>query len=109
MDEDSDVLDVLHVSQRSSRRRRRVSSDSDVPLVRGSSFSVLTESDDESDPLIRPTGQTRNEDDVFTVPASSGAVAAHVGAISGMRAGGVRHDIDGRRHGDFVDPQCRPD
>ena len=48
-------------------------------------FAVLTESDDESDPLIRPTGQTRNEDDVTTVPAFSGAVAAHLGAIGGMR------------------------
>ena len=52
----------------SSRRgRRRVSSDSDdVPLVRGSRFTVLTGSDDESDgePLIRPTGHTRTEDDV---------------------------------------------
>ena len=65
VDEDSDVVDVTHVSQRSRRGRRRVSSDSDVPLVRGSRFAVLTESDDESDgePLIRPTGQTKNEDD----------------------------------------------
>ena len=69
VDEDSDVLDVTHVSQRPRRGRRRVSSDSDVPLVRGSRFAVLTESDDESDPLIRPTGQTRNEDDVNTVPS----------------------------------------
>ena len=76
VDEDSDA-------QRSRRGGRRVSSDSDVPLVRGSRFAVLTESDDESDPLIRPTGQTRNEDDVNTFPASSGAVAAHLGAISG--------------------------
>ena len=66
-----------------ARGRRRVSSDSDVPLVRGSRFAVLTESDCENDPLIRPTGQTRNEDDVNTVPASSGAVAAHLGEISG--------------------------
>ena len=36
VDEDSDVLDVRHVSQRPRRGRRRVSSDSDVPLVRGS-------------------------------------------------------------------------
>ena len=69
MDEDSDAQDVVHVSQRSRRRSRR--------------FAVLTESDNESDPLTRPTGQTRNEDYVITVPASSGAVAAHLGAIGG--------------------------
>ena len=53
--------------------------DSDVPLVRGSKFAVLTESDDLSDiePLMCPAGQTRDEDDINTVPASSGAVAAH--------------------------------
>ena len=85
VDEDSDVADVSHVSQCPRRCRRRVSSDSDVPLVRDSRFAVLTESDDQSDiePLICPAGQTRDEDDVNTVPASSGAVAAHLGAISG--------------------------
>ena len=94
LDEDSDVVDVTHVSHqevhRSRRARRRVSSNSDVPLVtRGSRFAVLTESDDESDgePSIHPAGQTRNEDDVNTVPASSGAVAAHLGAL-------VRIDAD---------------
>ena len=84
----------MDVTQRSRRGRRRVSSDSDVPLVRGSRFAVLTESDDESngEPLIRPTGQTRNEDDVNTVPASSGAVAAHLVATS-CDAGQVEFDM----------------
>ena len=85
VDEDSDVADVTQVLQRPRRGGRRVSSDSDVPLVRGSRFAVLTESDDQSDiePLMCPAGQTRDEDDVNTVPASSGAVAAQLGAISG--------------------------
>ena len=54
VDEDSDVADVTQVLQRPRRGRRRVSSDSDVPLVRGSRFAVLTESDDQSniEPLI---------------------------------------------------------
>ena len=47
------------------------------------SEAALTESDDENDPLIRPTCQTRNENDVNTVPASSGAVAAHLGEFNG--------------------------
>ena len=83
-------MDVTHVShqevQRSRRGRRGVSSNSDVALVRGGSrFAVLTESDDESDeePLIRPAGQTRNEDD---------PVAAHLGAINGD-AGQVEFDM----------------
>ena len=45
VDEDSGVADVTQVVQR-PRRSGRVSSDSDVPLVRGSRFAVLTESDD---------------------------------------------------------------
>ena len=86
VDEDSDVADATQVLQRPRRGGRRVSSDSDVPLVMGSRFAVLTESDDQSDiePLMCPAGQTRDEDDVNTVPASSGAVAAQLGAISGM-------------------------
>ena len=57
--------------------------DSDVPLLRGSRFTVLTESDDESDgePLIRPAGLKRGRRE-HSPPASSG-VAAHLGAISG--------------------------
>ena len=62
------VVDV--VDEVVSRRVRRVSSDSDVPVVtRGNRFAVLSESDNESD-------NEPFEDDVITIPASSGAVAA---------------------------------
>ena len=56
-EEDSDVADATQVLQRPRRVGRRVSSDSDVPLVRGSRFAVLTESDDLSDiePLDVPS------------------------------------------------------
>ena len=68
-----------------SQRSRRGTGEG--PLVRGSRFS------DESDgePLIHKAGQTGNEDDANTVPASSGAVAAHLGAISGDA--GVEFDM----------------
>ena len=87
VDEESDVVGVSHGSlqevHQSRRARRRVSSNSDAPLIRRSRFAVLTESGDESDeePLIRVVIPSRNEDDVNTVPASSGAVAAHLGPL----------------------------
>ena len=79
VDEENDVVGVPHGSlqevHQSRRARRRVSSNSDAPLIRRSRFAVLTESDDESDeePLIRAAIPSRNEDDVNTVPASSGS------------------------------------
>ena len=75
------------------RRRRRVPSD-DVPVVARGRFAALTESDNESDdePLIRPTGQRSGQDEVNTIPASSGAVAAQLirnggGARNGRLSG----------------------
>ena len=42
-----------------SRRVRRASSDSDVPVVtRGNRFAVLSESDIDNEPVVRFTGQT---------------------------------------------------
>ena len=76
------------------RRRRRVLSDDDVPLVARGKFAALTENDHESDeePLIRPTDQRSGQDEANTIPArlglrsqdettisaSSRAVAAHL-------------------------------
>ena len=91
VDEVSDVA-ATQVLHRPRRVGRRVSSDSDVPLVRGSRFAVLTESDELSDnePLMCPAGQTRDEDDINTVPASSGAVAAHLGVPAILERAPVR-------------------
>ena len=60
MDEESDGS--LQEAHQSRRARRRVSSNSDAPLIRRSRFAVLTESDDESEPLIRAAIPSRNED-----------------------------------------------
>ena len=65
------------------RARRMVSSDVLV-VAGGTRFAVLTESDGESvEPLVRPTGQRRSQDDVNTIPASSGAAAAHLISVGG--------------------------
>ena len=65
------------------KARRMVSSDVLV-VAGGTRFAVLTESDGESvEPLVRPTGQRRSQDDVNTIPASSGAAAAHLISVGG--------------------------
>ena len=67
-----------------------------IQLIRRSRFAVLTESDDESDeePLIRVAIPSRNEDDVNTVPASSGAVAAHLGLLVATEDAGQVDEYD---------------
>ena len=76
---DSGRVRVADCAEVVSRRIRRVSSDNDAPAVtRGNRFAVLSESDSDDEPLVRLTGRRRSEDDVITIPASSGAVAAHL-------------------------------
>ena len=79
VDDDSDVpshtqeFPVREV-QFPRRRRRRVPSDDDVPLVARGRFAALTGSDHESDeePLILPAGQRSGQDEVNTIPAEPG-------------------------------------